>query len=155
MKKGIILFSILVTSYVAAFSQSSDAYFDLIFSVLKTEKRATVTEVMELTDSEKKPFWELYDKYELEQGKLQNEKIEAIKLYDANHNNLDAKMAEEIWTLIMNAQIKITKLEKKYFKQFKKILPTEKTIRFFQTEHKIKAMLSAELANQIPLLNAN
>ncbi|WP_282037803.1 hypothetical protein [Saccharicrinis aurantiacus] len=155
MKKGIIILSILVSSFMGARAQSTDAYFDLIYSVLKTEKRATVTQVMELTDEEKQPFWELYDKYELELSKLQSAKIEAIKLYDTKHNELNLETAEEIWTSIMNAQIKIAKVEKKYYKQFKKILPTEKAIRFLQTENKIKAMLSAKLANQVPLLETN
>ena len=44
------------------------------------------------------------------------------------------------------------KLQKNYYKKFKKILPTGKAVRYFQLENKIEALIAAELALEIPLI---
>ena len=44
------------------------------------------------------------------------------------------------------------KLEKSYYKKFKKILPAGKAAKFFQVENKIETMIDAQLALEIPLI---
>jgi hypothetical protein len=46
----------------------------------------------------------------------------------------------------------VLKLEKQYYKKFKKILPAGKAARFFQAENKIETMIDAQLALEIPLI---
>ena len=43
------------------------------------------------------------------------------------------------------------KVVRKYFKQFKKILPAKKVFRYLQIENKIDAIGRYELAQEIPL----
>jgi hypothetical protein len=46
------------------------------------------------------------------------------------------------------------KLKKSYYKKFKKILSAGDAARYFQIENKIEALINANLAAEIPLIDA-
>ena len=62
-------------------AQSDNDYLELSRGVLNVEKKAAITEVMQITDVESQPFWTLYNEY---QGKLyliQNKRIDIRELF--------------------------------------------------------------------------
>ena len=59
--------------------------------------------------------------------------------------------ANELFLNSLKLKDASTKLEKKYYKKFLKILPATKTVRYFQAENKIKTLINAKLALEIPL----
>ena len=150
--KTIIFFFALFVFSLSTFSQIDNDYLEIARDVLKTEKKAVIAEVMQLTESESKPFWELHNEY---QGKLylvQNKRIDIIQDYSENFENLSDEKADELWLNSMAYETELLKLKKTYYKKFKKILPAGKAARFFQTENKIEAMIDAQLAFEIPLI---
>ena len=66
MKKLLSILSVVLIS-TAIYAQSENDYLELARDVLKTEKKAAIAEVMQLTEVESTPFWTLYNEY---QGKL-------------------------------------------------------------------------------------
>ena len=60
--------------------------------------------------------------------------------------------ADALWNASLDYQTKLLKLNKTYYKKFKKILPAGRAALYFQLENKIAALVNAELALQIPLL---
>jgi hypothetical protein len=143
---GVLLFSI------SGFAQIENEYLEIARDVLKTEKKAAIAEVMQLTDTERQPFWDLYNEY---QGKLyliQNKRIDIIQDFAENYENLTDEKADELWDGYQMYASAILKLEKQYYKKFKKILPAGKVARFFQAENKIETMIDANLALEIPLI---
>ncbi|MCK5462212.1 MAG: hypothetical protein KAI95_04320, partial [Bacteroidales bacterium] len=66
MKKLLSILSVVLIS-TAIYAQSDNDYLELARDVLKTEKKAVIAELMQLTEAESTPFWELYNEY---QGKL-------------------------------------------------------------------------------------
>jgi len=154
MKKLLSILSVVLIS-TAIYAQSVNDYLELARDVLKTEKKAAIAEVMQLTDVESNPFWELYNEY---QGKLylvQNKRIALIKDFANNYENLSDEKADQLWISAMAFNQEVLKLEKQYYKKFKKILPAGKAARFFQTENKIETMIDAQLALEIPLIETN
>jgi len=153
MKKSI--FSFVVFALFATLisnAQSDNDYLELTRDVIKVEKKAAITEVMQLTEAESVPFWTLYNEY---QGKLylvQNKRIAIIKDYADNYESLTDEKADELWIASMAYAQEILKLEKTYYKKFKKILPAGKAARFFQAENKMETMINAQLSLEIPLL---
>ncbi len=151
MKKLLSIVSIVLIS-TAIYSQTVNDYLELARDVLKTEKKAVVAELMQLTEAESTPFWVLYNEY---QGKLylvQNKRIAIIKDFADNFENLTDEKADQLWINGMAFNQEILKLEKQYYKKFKKILPAGKAARFFQAENKIETMIDAQLALEIPLI---
>ena len=151
MKKTLTILLMMVISF-GTYAQSDNDYVEIMRSVLKTEKKAVVAEAMQLTDAESGSFWELYKEYNDKVYVAQNKRIKAIKQYADNFENITDEQADEIWTLVLQYKQESLKLQKTYYKKFKKILPSAKAARYFQLENKIDALISAELALEIPLL---
>ena len=153
--KSLLSFFIVAIISVTAYAQTDNDYLEIARDVLKTEKKAVIAEIMQLTETESQPFWDMYNEY---QGKLylvQNKRIAIIKDYAENSENLTDEKADELWLASQAYSEEILKLEKVYYKKFKKILPAGKAARFFQAENKIEAMINANLALEIPLIETN
>jgi len=151
MKKTIITLFLCLIS-ISLFAQTENDYIEVVRSVLKTEKKAVIAEVMELTEAESAPFWELYNEYDFELSKVQNIRINAIKEYAKEYGILTDEKADVLWNQVMDFKTASLKLEKAYYKKFKKILPAAKAAKYFQAENKIEAMVAANIAAQVPMI---
>jgi len=83
---------------------------------------------------------------------VQNKRIDLIHDYSKNFGRLTDEKTDQLWLSSIAYSQEILKLEKQYYKKFKKILPAGKAARFFQAENKIKTMINANLALEIPLI---
>jgi hypothetical protein len=150
--KKILVFATAMITTLSVYAKSANDYIEVARDVLKTEKKAAIAEAMMLSESESGPFWELYNEYNFELSKVQNLRLNAIKDFAENFENLSDEKADELWTNAMSYQQQLLKLKKGYYKKFKKILPVGKAARYFQAENKLEAMINAHLALNIPLM---
>ena len=137
------------------FAQTLDDYLEVARDVLNSEKKAVVAEAMILSDSESGPFWEMYNEYNAELYKVHTKRVNIIKDFAANYESMSDAKADELWTNSMAYQAELLKLNKAYYKKFKKIVPAGKAALYFQLENKIAALINAELALEIPLVETN
>ena len=151
MKKTTLTISIILFSSLT-FAQTVDDYIEVAREVLKTEKKAAIAEAMTLTDTESGPFWELYNEFNFELSKVQNLRIKAIKDFAENFENMTDAKSDEIWKNVLTYQQQLLKVKKSYYGKFKKIIPAGKAARYFQAENKIEALINAQLALEIPLI---
>jgi len=151
MKKILFAVGIAFLS-LTALAQSSNDYIEMTREVIKAEKKAAIAEVMNLTDAESQPFWDLYNEYQGKQYPVHNKRIAIIKDFADNYENLTDEKADELWTNYMKFQQELLKVKISYYKKFKKILPAGKAALFMQTENKIEALINASLAAEIPLI---
>ncbi len=152
MKKTVLVSLAIIFSSVQLFAQSEDDYIEIVRDVLKTEKKVAIAEVMELSPTESAPFWELYNEYNFEMSKVQNQRVSLIKDFAENYENMTDEKADEIWTNALSYQQQLLKLKKSYYKKFKKIMPAGKAAMYFQAENKIDALINASLAMEIPFI---
>lgn len=151
MKKILIFISVCFFT-VSSFAQSDNDYLELSREVLKAEKKAVIAEVMNLTDAQSQPFWNLYNEYQGALYIVQNKRIAIITDYSEHFENLSDEKADELWISSQKYSQELLKLKGQYYKKFKKILPAGKAARFFQAENKIETMINAQLALEIPLI---
>ena len=151
MKRIILVITLVLFAFLTQ-AQSSDDYIELARDILKTEKKAAIAEGMELSDTEITPFWELYNEYNSKLSQTQNQRVALIKDFAKNYETMTNEKADEIMKSFFKYQQEIVKLRKSYYSRFKKILPSSKAARYFQLENKIQALVDAELAMQIPLI---
>jgi len=135
-----------------AISQTSDDYVEVMRSVLKTEKKVAIAEVMQLTEAEGEVFWPLYNEYTEKAYVIGSKQVKIIKDYGKNYESMTDEKADEIWTAYMKVQTEFLALKKTYYKKFKKIIPAGKAARFFQAENKLSALINFELAAEIPFI---
>lgn len=150
--KKIIFGIILLFAAIGLFAQTQSDYIEITREVMKTEKKAAIAEAMQLSDAESAVFWSLYNEYNEKMYAINTRLVNVINDYAEHYQTMSDEKAKELWTNAMNIDTELLKLEKTYFKKFLKILPATKAVRYFQTENKIKSLVDAELALEIPLL---
>ncbi len=150
---GALLFAMPVLAQDAA-SSSADTNRDILIQKIKADKKLLVAGNMDLTDAEGKTFWPLYDAYQkdLEQlnqrlGKTIGEYAEAF-----NKGSIPNDTAKKLLDEALSVEESDVKLKRTYADKVGKVLPAAKTARYIQIENKIRAMLKAELAANIPLV---
>ena len=151
MKKVLVVVAAIALS-ISINAQTANDYLELTRDVLKVEKKAAVTEAMQLTDAESQPFWNLYNEYQTALYLVQNKRIAIIKDYAENYGSLSDEKADELWIGSMKYKNELLKLKKSYYTKFKKVLSTGKAVRFMQLENKIETLIDAQLALEIPLI---
>jgi len=149
MKKVILT---LVTGLLVSFAYAQGSYVEVVRSTIKTEKKALIADVMQLTDEESKVFWPVYNEFEEKYYKLNSDYYNLVQEFADNYENMSADKATELLMSATKSHTEKAKLEKQYIKQMLKVLPPQKALRFFQASNKISAMIDAELASEIPLL---
>ncbi len=154
-RKTILLVIGMVLMMSPAFSQSFDDYLEVVRDVLNTEKKAAVAETMALSDAESAAFWALYNEYNAKMYVVHTERVNIIKDFAANYESMTDEKADALVNASLAYQTKLLKLNKSYYKKFKKILPATKAALYFQLESKIDALVNASLAMEIPLVETN
>lgn len=151
MKKLIVSTLVLFLASMA-FAQTTDDYIEVVRGALKTEKKAAIAEVMNLSEQEAEVFWPLYNEYEAKDYEVQSKRIKIIKDLVKNFDNLSDEKADEMWISHMQYKQELLNLNKKYYKKFKKILPVGKAARFFQALNKIAVLADYHVATEIPII---
>ena len=151
MKKLFITLAVVVFG-ISLSAQNTDDYIEVQRGVLKTEKKAIVADAMELTESESTAFWPLYNEYNDKMYVLNTKTLQLIKDYAENFESMTDEKAVELWNENMKVKDELAKLEKTYFKKFQKIIPPKKATLYFQLESKIRTLINAKLALEIPLI---
>jgi len=151
------IFTILFIAILSntAFTQTLDDYIEIARDVLNTEKKAAVAEAMQLSEAESAPFWDLYNEYSMEANRVHNQRIALIKDFANNFENMSDEKADELWQGALSYQQQLLKLKKSYYKKFKKIITPGKAAKYFQIENKIEALVNANLALEIPVIEIN
>ena len=153
--KKILFVAAAIALTVSLNAQGANDYLELTREVLKAEKKAAVTEAMQLTDAESQPFWNLYNEYQTNLYTVQNKRIAIIKDFANNFESLSDEKADELWKGSMKYKNELLKLKKSYYAKFKKVVSPGKAARFMQLENKIETLIDAQLALEIPLLETN
>jgi len=153
--KQILSFAFALFFTLSSIAQTENDYLEMSREVLKVEKKAAITEVMQLTESESQPFWNLYNEHQAKLYTIQNKRIALIKDFAENYESLSNEKADELTINYFKYQTELLKLKKNYYKKFKKILPAGKAARFFQAENKIQTLIDAQLALEIPMIETN
>ena len=104
---------ILLFSLVAGFTyaQQND-YVELVRSTIKTEKKALIAEVMQLSDAESPLFWPVYNEYQEKRYVINTSMFNLINDFAENFENMTPEKATEIANTSFKHDMEISKLEK-------------------------------------------
>jgi parvulin-like peptidyl-prolyl isomerase len=121
---------------------------------VKADKKLLVASNMDLSDAEGKQFWPLYDAYQKELDQINKKLGMTIKEYAEAFNKgpLSNEQAKKLMGEALAVEEAEVKLKKSYAEKIGNVLPAAKTARYIQMEMKIRSMLKAELAQEIPLV---
>ncbi len=137
-------------------SGSADTNMGILLQKVKADKKLVVAANMVLSDEEGKKFWPIYDAYQKELEQINRRLGMAIKNYADEFNAGKGTISNETAKKLLSESLAIEdteiKAKKAYAEKVGKVLSATKTARCIQIENKIRAMIKAELAQEIPLV---
>lgn len=127
----------------------------IVLEKVKADKKLLVAESMQFTETEAKAFWPVYEQYQAELFLLRTRTARLIKDYAAAYENMTNATAKKLLDEYMTIEMLQLKLRKAYLPKFRNALSDVKTVRYYQIENKIQAVLAHELAGAIPLIKSD
>ncbi len=151
----VMVLAVVVAVAAPAFAQEKQAdNLQIFLDKIRADKKLLVAENMQLTDSEAKAFWPVYERYQDELFLLRMRSLKLIKDYVDSYEKMTNDTAKKLLDEYMTIEALGLKLRKAYLPKFLKVLSPVKTARYYQIENKIQAALYYELAQNIPLVKA-
>jgi hypothetical protein len=121
---------------------------------IKADKKLLVATNMELTESESKGFWPIYDEYQKDLQKINRRIVSLLESYAADFRGkslTDDKAKKLIEEAVAIEQAEAN-LKSTYAPKLSKVLPVKKVARYLQIENKIRAVIKYDLAQGVPLV---
>jgi hypothetical protein len=152
------LFAIALTITFIGFAGSALAQdkpadnMEIVKEKIRTDKKLFIATNMQLTESEAKAFWPVYEAYQAEFGKLKDREIQLIGDFAANYRTMSDDVAKNLLDDSLSIDSDHQKLRQSYLAKFRGVLPDTKVARYYQLESKINAIFEYELARKIPLV---
>lgn len=151
MKRSIVALAVAALVAVPAVAQESPL-LELARSDFRTQKVAIVTAAMQLTEEQSSAFWPVYRQYEAELTSLWDQRLALIKDYGQSYQTMNDEKAKQLAQGALRLEDQQVKLRKKYFDRMAKAVGPVLAARFLQVENQIAALVSLQIAEEVPLI---
>jgi hypothetical protein len=149
----IVLVAMLTVFIVSSMAQEKPAdNMQLVREKIQTDKKLFIAQNMNLTESEAKVFWPVYENYQKDLAKLVDKTVKLVENYAANYQTMTEEAAKELINGYLAIEGERVTLMKSFLPKFRKVLLEKKVARYYQLENKIDAVVNYGLARQIPLV---
>jgi hypothetical protein len=126
---------------------------EIVHEKLKADKKLIVAKYMELTESEAKNFWPVYEEYQNDLKKSNERLLRLLESYAADYKN--KSLTDEKAKKLLDEWIAIEQEEGKrrstHAPKVLQALPAKKAARYLQIENEYRILLRYELAATVPL----
>jgi hypothetical protein len=121
---------------------------------IKADKKLVVATNMELTESEAKNFWPIYEEYQRDLQKINRRIVTLLESYAADFRSktLTDDKAKKLIDEALAIEQAEANMKSTYAPKLSKALPVRKVARYLQIENKIRAVIKYDLAQGVPLV---
>jgi len=121
---------------------------------IRADKKLVVAMNMELTESEAKSFWPIYDQYQKDLQKLNRRILNLLESYadDFRGKSFSDENAKKLIDEALAIEVAEANLKSAYAPKLSKALPVRKVARYLQIENKIRAVVRYDIAAGVPLV---
>jgi hypothetical protein len=157
MRTGMVMVMVaaLVGLAVAVAAQDKPAdNMQIVRDKIKADKKLVVAANMQLTESEAKAFWPVYEEYQKDLAAINQRIVKLIESYAADYraNSMTDEGAKKLTAELVSIEKAEAAMKESYVPKLSKALPAKKVARYMQIENKIRALVKYELAGEIPLV---
>ena len=153
---GILLLATLAFSNRAVGQETlgrlPEAEIALLRSDIQTKKTDILQQNLTLSDEQAKTFWPLQRSYENDLAKLGDQRLDVIREYAKNWNDLSDETAKSLGKRLLDYQKKRIDLRSKYFERMSKEISPSVAAKFFQIEMQLEDIIDLEIASAVPLI---
>jgi hypothetical protein len=139
---------------IAAAQEKPADNMQIMKEKVKADKKLMVASNMQLTESEAKAFWPVYEEYQKDLAAINQRIGNLIQSYakDYNANTLTDEKAKKLVDELVAIEQAEAGLKASYVPKLAKVLPMKKVARYLQVENKVRALVKYDLAGGIPLV---
>jgi hypothetical protein len=121
---------------------------------IRADKKLVIATNMELTESEAKNFWPIYEQYQKDLQKINQRILNLLESYadDFRKKSLTDDKAKKLIDEAVSIDQAEAALKSTYAPKLAKALPTIKVVRYLQIENKIRALVRYDIASGVPLV---
>ena len=151
-RRGIVIGSILacLAGGVAGAQDKPVDSLEALRERARMDKKAVVASVVELTESEARVFWPVYNAYQSDMIGHYDRVLGFLDSYAKAYDTMTDETATKLLTQLMALERDHVALLSSYLPRFRKVLPAKKVARLYQIENKLRAIVNYELAREIP-----
>jgi hypothetical protein len=129
-----------------------ESYVALLHSDIQSQKTAVIGQNLSLTEDEAQKFWPLQRSYESDLSKLDDERLNIIREYSKNWDDLSDEAAKGLGKRLLEYHKKRVELAQKYFDRISKELSPTVAAKFFQIEIQLEDLIDVAIGSSIPLI---
>jgi hypothetical protein len=130
------------------------AYIELLRADVKKEKATIVAQVMELSADDAAKFWPIYKDYEAAVSSTGDAKLDGIKKYAANYENMTDAVADELAQAVFKIEQERHDIKVKFYERIKQQLGAITAARFLQVENQLLMLLDLQVAASLPVIRS-
>ncbi|MBT8442249.1 MAG: hypothetical protein KJO76_07680 [Gammaproteobacteria bacterium] len=136
---------------LAAGAQQERDMIEVLRSQISTDRQAVVALNMDLSEKQSEAFWPVYREYAEKRTELADRRVKLLIDFRDNQDGMTAEKAKQILKDAIDIEDKLNDLKHNYRADFEKVLGPRHTLRYYQIENKLDAVINYELANVVPL----
>ena len=137
----------------AAVAQDKPAdTMELLRDKARADKRLVVATVLDLTESEAKAFWPVYNAYQSDMVDHYDRVLKFIGTFAKAYQTMTDEIATQLLSEYLALETDHIALLNRYVPRFRSVLPPRKVARLYQIENKLRTLVNYELAREIPLV---
>lgn len=129
-----------------------EEYINLIRSDVRQRKAEIMGAVMLLSATDAAKFWPIYDDYEAQLNRLNDQRVENINEYVRTYNQMTDSKADELIQNAMAYQKQRSELLATTYDRVKQILGAVTAARFVQIEHQLLSLIDLQIASSLPVV---
>jgi hypothetical protein len=129
---------------------------DIVLAKVQADKKLLVADNMNLTESEAKGFWPIYESYQKDLAGINDRLGKTISAFsDASQKgttNVSDEAAKKLTDEYLQIEQDEVNLKKAYAKKLTGVIPPGKIARYLQIETKIRSAIKFDMSKNIPLI---
>jgi hypothetical protein len=127
-------------------------YVDLLRKDIRQQKAEIMGAVMLLSAEDATKFWPIYNEYDAELTKLNDQRVENIKEYAGTYNQMTDEKADELIQKSLAYQKQRAELLAKTYDRVKGAIGAITAARFAQIEHQLLLIIDLQIASSLPVV---
>lgn len=135
----------------AARAETERDTIEVLRSQVMTDRQAVVALNMELSEQQAEAFWPVYKKYHEKRDELAERRLNLLIEFRDNQTGMTADLAKTMLYEALDLEDDLNDLKHNFVSEFEKVLGPRHTLRYYQIENKLDAVVNYEIASVVPL----
>jgi hypothetical protein len=133
-------------------SQNIQAYIALLRLNVRQQKAEMMGAVMQLSAADAAKFWPIYEQYDQELAKLNDQRVANIKEYSSSYDQMTDAKADELIEKALAYRKQRSELLTKTYENVKQALGGIEAARFVQVEDQLLLIIDLQIDSSLPVV---